>query len=236
VSVRPYKGSFEPVGVVHGVTLHIEPLAAEARPVRSRGHRVKHDSRMLGWPQRPVGAVDVLVLGTQFLALIPQPACDVRAGRRHLPRNPRGHLLGRKHRVEVGPPRACRPLRRGPGDNDLGSSGRVVKIHGSFPIQAARPEVLLPAPVGARPLRHPSHPANVGLAHRPVGAWRRRLMKQLDSTRGGPGTGTFSSAVDSRPVAGPQRPGIRRGTRCSSDPATAQALSRSKPPTHPDQP
>ena len=27
------------------------------------------------------------------------------------------------------------------------------------------------------PLRHPSHPANVGLACRPVGAWRRHLMK-----------------------------------------------------------
>src|SRR4051812_36615068 len=33
------------------------------------------------------------------------------------------------------------------------------------------------------PLRHPSHPASVGLACRPVGAWRRRLVKQLDSTR-----------------------------------------------------
>jgi len=29
------------------MTSHIQPLAAEARPVRSRGHRVKHDSRML---------------------------------------------------------------------------------------------------------------------------------------------------------------------------------------------
>ena len=38
------------------MTHHIEPLAAEARPVRSRGHRVKHDSRMLDRPQRPVGA------------------------------------------------------------------------------------------------------------------------------------------------------------------------------------
>jgi len=62
VSVRPYRGSFEPIGVAHPVTSLIEPLAAEARPVRSRGHRVKHDSRMLGWPQRPVGAVNVLVL------------------------------------------------------------------------------------------------------------------------------------------------------------------------------
>jgi hypothetical protein len=31
-------------------------------------------------------------------------------------------------------------------------------------------------------------------------------MKQLDSTRGGPGTGTLSSAMDSRPLAGPERP------------------------------
>ena len=34
--------------------------------MRSRGHRVKHDTRMLDWPQRPVGAVNVLVLGAQF--------------------------------------------------------------------------------------------------------------------------------------------------------------------------
>jgi hypothetical protein len=36
--------------------------------------------------------------------------------------------------------------------------GRVVKIHGCFRIQALRPEALLPAPVGARPLPNPSHP------------------------------------------------------------------------------
>jgi hypothetical protein len=57
--------------VVHGVTLRIEPLAAQARPVRSRGHRIKHDSRMLDRPQRPVGAVNVLVLAAQFFALVP---------------------------------------------------------------------------------------------------------------------------------------------------------------------
>ena len=57
--VRPYRGSFEPVGVAHPMTSHIQPLAAEARPVRSRGHRVKHDSRMLDRPPRRVGAVNV---------------------------------------------------------------------------------------------------------------------------------------------------------------------------------
>ena len=41
------------------MTSHIQPLAAEARPVRSRGHRVKHDSRMLDRPPRRVGAVNV---------------------------------------------------------------------------------------------------------------------------------------------------------------------------------
>jgi hypothetical protein len=44
-------------------------------------------------------------------------------------------------------------------------------------------EALLPAPDGASRFVHPSHPASVGLACRPVGAWRRQLMKQLDSTR-----------------------------------------------------
>ena len=71
VSVRPYRRSFEPVGVAHPVTPHIEPLAAQACPVRSGGHRVKHDSRMLGWPERPVGAMNVLVLGAQVFALVP---------------------------------------------------------------------------------------------------------------------------------------------------------------------
>ncbi len=59
-----------------------------------------------------------------------------------------------------------------------------------------------------RPLRHPSHPRVV--ACRPIGASRRQLVKQLDSMRGGPGTGRFSSAVDSRPLAGPERPGKYR--------------------------
>jgi uncharacterized cupin superfamily protein len=65
VSVRPYRGSFEPVGVAHPVTSHIKPLAAKARAVRTRQHRIKHDTRMLGWPQRPAGSVAVIVnLGT----------------------------------------------------------------------------------------------------------------------------------------------------------------------------
>ena len=69
--VRPYRGSFEPVGVAHPMTSHIQPLAAEARPVRSRGHRVKHDSRMLDRPPRRVGAVNVPILAAQFFALVP---------------------------------------------------------------------------------------------------------------------------------------------------------------------
>jgi hypothetical protein len=72
VSVRPYRGSFEPVGMAHGMTYHIEPLEAQARPLRSRGHHVKYDSRRLGWPQRPVGAVDALILAAQLFSLIPQ--------------------------------------------------------------------------------------------------------------------------------------------------------------------
>ena len=39
--------------------------------MRSRGHRVKHDTRMLDWPQRPVGAVNVLILAAQVFALVP---------------------------------------------------------------------------------------------------------------------------------------------------------------------
>jgi hypothetical protein len=94
VSVRPYRGSFKPVGMAHPVTSHIEPLAAQARPVRSRGHRV--DSRMLDRPPRPVGAVTVLILAAQLFALIPQPPGNAHAGRRDLPHNPPRHLLGRK--------------------------------------------------------------------------------------------------------------------------------------------
>ena len=47
--------------MAHGMTDHIEPLAAQARPVRSRGHRVKHDSRILDRPTMPV-VVDLLNL------------------------------------------------------------------------------------------------------------------------------------------------------------------------------
>jgi hypothetical protein len=89
VSVRPYSGSLKPVGVAHGVTPRIEPLAAEASPVRSRGHRVKHDSRMLDRPQRPVGAVNVLILAARSLALIPQPPGNAYTSRADLPRSPR---------------------------------------------------------------------------------------------------------------------------------------------------
>jgi hypothetical protein len=57
------------------------------------------------------------------------------------------------------------------------------------------------------PLRSSEPPTSVGLACRPVGAWRRHLVKQNQSTRGGPGTDTLSSAVDSRPVG--------RAARCT---------------------
>jgi hypothetical protein len=107
--VRPYRGSFEPVGVAHPMTSHIQPLAAEARPVRSRGHRVKHDSRMLDRPPRRVGAVNVPILAAQLFALIPQPPGNAHAGRADLPRNPGRHLLGRKQRIEIRAPRACLP-------------------------------------------------------------------------------------------------------------------------------
>jgi hypothetical protein len=82
---------------------------AEAGTVRSRGHRVKHDSRMLDRPPRPVGAVNVLILAAQLFALIPQPPGNAHAGRADLPRNPRRHLLGRKQRFEILAPRACLP-------------------------------------------------------------------------------------------------------------------------------
>jgi hypothetical protein len=37
---------------------------------RSAGHRFKHDSRMLDWPLRPVGTVNVFILAAQLFALI----------------------------------------------------------------------------------------------------------------------------------------------------------------------
>jgi hypothetical protein len=55
--------------VAHPVTSHIEPLAAQARPLRTREHRIKHDTRTLDLPQRPVGAMNILVLGAHFFAL-----------------------------------------------------------------------------------------------------------------------------------------------------------------------
>jgi hypothetical protein len=85
VSVRPYRGSFEPVGVAHPVTLHIEPLAAHARPVRNRGHRVKHDSRMLdrppaSWPSRleqlPLRALDHHDLFFEKIRYLPRAFAD----------------------------------------------------------------------------------------------------------------------------------------------------------------
>ena len=57
------------------MTSHIKPLAAQARPVRTE-HRIRHDTWMLGWPQRPVGAVNVLVLGAQF-GIRPPPCARI---------------------------------------------------------------------------------------------------------------------------------------------------------------
>src|SRR5271167_672023 len=48
--------------------------------------------------------------------------------------------------------------------------------------RASAREALLPSPFWCRPLRHPSHPTSVGLACRPVGAWRRHLVKQNQCT------------------------------------------------------
>src|SRR5271156_5482838 len=45
-------------------------------------------------------------------------------------------------------------------------------------------EALLPGTGWCWPLRHPSHPTSVGLACRPVGAWRRQLVKQNQCTAG----------------------------------------------------
>ena len=51
-----------------------------------------------------------------------------------------------------------------PGDSDLGPSGRVAEIHGSFLIQAPRPEALLPAPDGVgRFVIRATHEPGVGV-------------------------------------------------------------------------
>src|SRR6188472_1647718 len=65
-----------------------QPLAAEARPVRNRGHRIKHDTRMLERPPGPVGAVDRLIRAAHFFALVPQPPGNAHAGRADLLRIP----------------------------------------------------------------------------------------------------------------------------------------------------
>jgi hypothetical protein len=95
VSVRPDRGAFEPVRVAHPVTSHIEPRTPEARPVRTREHRIKHNTRMLDRPPRPVGAVNVLILAAQFFALIPQPPGNVHAARLDLPGDHGPHSVGR---------------------------------------------------------------------------------------------------------------------------------------------
>ncbi len=102
--MRPYRGSFEPVGVVHGVTSHIEPVAAEASPVRDGRHRIEDDSRMLGRPHRRITAMDGFVCATHFFALFPQPPGDVHAARHDLPGDPAPHSVGRKHGVEIRAP------------------------------------------------------------------------------------------------------------------------------------
>jgi hypothetical protein len=137
------------------VTSHIEPLAAEARPVRSSGHRVKHDSRMLGRPQRPAGAVNVLILAAQLFALIPRPPGNAHPGRRDLPRNPRRHLLGRKQQRNTGPT-CLPPITVLAGRESFRAVGRECR---SLLILVWPPQGGALARTGwCWPLRHPSHP------------------------------------------------------------------------------
>jgi hypothetical protein len=59
-------------------------------------------------------------------------SCRSTSSSRRSTATPPGAETSRRSRA----PRACRPLRRGPGDSDLGPSSRIVEINGSIPIQA----------------------------------------------------------------------------------------------------
>ena len=103
-------------------------------------------------------------------------------------RNPRGHLLGRKHRVEVGPPRACRPLRRGPGDSDRGPPVGSQKFMALSLFRPRDPRRSCPhRMVSAASSSEPPSERGVGVPSSRSLATASR--EELDSTRGGPGHG-----------------------------------------------
>jgi hypothetical protein len=75
-----------------------------------------------------------------------------------------------------------------PGSSASGGRGHTTHRNDSETSQYSRKvgplqrEALLPGTGWCWPLRHPSHPTSVGLACRPVGAWRRQLVKQNQCT------------------------------------------------------
>src|SRR4051794_41937296 len=94
-------------------------------------------------------------------------------------------------------------------------------------------EALLPAPDGASRFVHPSHPASVGLACRPVGAWRRQLMKQLDSTRAARARAHLHRRWTLRPFCrtpAARPPGRAPGAPRPAGPAKSAAPPRPPPP------
>ena len=123
----------------------VGPLAAEARPVRNRGHRVKHDSRMLDRPQRPVyrcpgastrtrfggrlvSALIALRPGLPGLGTLPSPAA--RTPRRRIRGTPKSYA--RQRNCTAGARRA--PVRPEPMTTrylaDRRASGLGVEVHG----------------------------------------------------------------------------------------------------------
>jgi hypothetical protein len=82
-------------------------------------------------------------------------------------------------------------------------------VHREVPLcRASSSEALLPAPVGAGRFVIRATQRALGLACRPVGAWRRHPMKQRHSTRGGLGTAHFH-----RRCAAPRRSSRPRRAR-----------------------
>jgi len=176
---------------------------------------VQRNTGMLGGPHRWIAAMCCLVRAAQFLASLPQTRRTVHPLRHDLPIDNEMHSAERMQGFVVEAPSGCSVRRCVCQWHRRVRPARTIPRHCSTPERSSLRS-------GGALARHRSvsaasssePPASVGLACRPVGAWRRQLVKQLDSMGGGPGTDTFSSAVDSRPLAGPERPGVRSGTRC----------------------
>ena len=157
------------------ITAFMNPVAAQAGRMA-----VQRNTGMLGGPHRWIAAMCCLVRAAQFLASLPQTRRTVHPLRHDLPIDNEMHSAERMQGFVVGAPSGCSVRRCACQWHRRVRPARTIPRHCSTPERSSLRS-------GGALARHRSvsaasssePPASVGLACRPVGAWRRQLVKQF---------------------------------------------------------